>query len=129
MFFQLKVNKSERCHNLGPGRTLRGIFAATAHLGARFSCYFHILFTSRTFVYIVEALCLWKDLCSWKNQKRKKVLGKMKKKKGAVRGKKEYRSVKRRKKIFVKATSSSGASRWRPDFEQRIRRQTKICHT
>ena len=129
MYFQLKVNKSERCHNLGPGRTLREIFAATAHLGAHFSCYFHILFTSRTFVYIVEALCLWKDLCSWKNQKRKKVLGKMKKKKGAVRGKKEYRSVKRRKNIFVKATSSSGASRWRPDFEQRIRRQTKICHT
>ena len=129
MYFQQKVNKSERCHNLGPGRILRGIFAATAHLGARFSFYFHILFSSRTFVYIVEALCLWKDLCSWKNQKRKKVLGKMKKKKGAVRGKKEYRSVKRRKKIFVKATSSSGASRWRPDFEQRIRRQTKICHT
>ena len=128
MYFQLKVNKSERCHNLGPGRILRGIFAATAHLGARFSCYFHILFTSRTFVYIVEALCLWKDLCSWKNQKRKKVLGKMKKKRGRKR-KKEYRSVKRRKKIFVKATSSSGASRWRPDFEQRIRRQTKICHT
>ena len=82
MYFQLKVNKSERCHNLGPGRILRGIFAATAHLGARFSCYFHILFTSRTFVYIVEALYLWKDLCSWKNQKRKKVLGKMKKKRG-----------------------------------------------
>ena len=36
MYFQLKVNKSERCHNLGPGRTLREIFAATAHLEALF---------------------------------------------------------------------------------------------
>ena len=128
MYFELKVNKSERCHNLGPGRTLRGIFAATAHLGARFSCYFHILFTSRTFVYIVEALCLWKDLCSWKNQKRKKVLGKMKKKRGRKR-KERVPFCQEKEKIFVKATSSSGASRWRPDFEQRIRRQTKICHT
>ena len=25
-----------------------GTFAATAHVEARFSCYFHILFTSRT---------------------------------------------------------------------------------
>ena len=43
-FFQTKVSKSERCHDLGPG----GIFAATAHVEARFLCYFHILFTSRT---------------------------------------------------------------------------------
>ena len=129
MYFQLKVNKSERCQNLGPGRTLRGIFAATAHLGARFSCYFHILFTSRTFVYIVEALCLWKDLCSWKNQKWKKVLGKMKKKRGRKKKERVPFCQEKGKNFFVKATSSSGASRWRPDFEQRIRRQTKICHT
>ena len=31
----------------------------------------------------MEALCLWKNLCSWKNQKQKKVLGKKKKKKQA----------------------------------------------
>ena len=30
---------------------------------------------------------------------------------------------------FVKATGTGGAPRWRPDFKQRSRRQTKICHT
>ena len=30
------------------GESLRRIFAATAHVGTRFSCYFHILFTLRT---------------------------------------------------------------------------------
>ena len=29
----------------------------------------------------------------------------------------------------VKATSTGGATRWRPDFEHKGRRQTKICHT
>ena len=32
------------------------------------------------------------------------------------------------KRSFVKATGTGGAPRWRPDFEQRSRRQTKICH-
>ena len=31
----------------------------------------------------MEALCLWKNLCSWKNQKQKKVLGKKNNKKQA----------------------------------------------
>ena len=30
---------------------------------------------------------------------------------------------------FVKATGAGGAPRWRPDFKQRSRRQTKICYT
>ena len=30
---------------------------------------------------------------------------------------------------FVKAISTNGASRWRPDFEQRGRHPTKIYHT
>ena len=57
------------------GESPGGIFAATTYVGARLSCYFHILFTSRTLQNsLVEALCLWKNLCSWNNQKRKKVL-------------------------------------------------------
>ena len=35
-YFQIKVDKSGRCHNLGPERIPGGIFAATAHDGARF---------------------------------------------------------------------------------------------
>ena len=30
---------------------------------------------------------------------------------------------------FVKATGTGGAPRWRLDFEQRSRRQAKMCHT
>ena len=49
----------------------------------------------------MEALCLWKNLCSWKNQKQKDVLGKKeRKRKQAQRRKKEYHSVKKRK-IFL----------------------------
>ena len=33
------------------------------------------------------------------------------------------------KRSFVEATGTGGAPRWRPDFEQRSRRQTKIGHT
>ena len=32
------------------------------------------------------------------------------------------------KNSIVKATSTGSAPRWRSDFEQRSRRQTKICH-
>ena len=35
----------------------------------------------------------------------------------------------KKKNSSVKAISTDGAPRWRPDFEQRSRRQTKICHT
>ena len=42
-------------------------FAATAHVEARFSCHYHILFTSRTLQNsYVKAFCLRKNLCSWK---------------------------------------------------------------
>ena len=43
--------------------------------------------------------------------------------------KKEYHSVKKRKISFVKETCNVGAPRWRPYFEQRSRRPTKLCHT
>ena len=51
------------------------------------------------------------------------------KQKQAKRRKKEYYSVKKGKKSFVKATGTGRALRWRPDFEQRSRLLTKICHT
>lgn len=35
----------------------------------------------------------------------------------------------KKKNPSVKATSTGGATRWRPDFEHKGRRQTKICHT
>ena len=49
------------------------------------------------------------------------------KQKQAKRRKKEYHSVKKRKKSFVKATGTGGALRWRPDFEQRSRLLTKLA--
>ena len=47
----------------------------------------------------------------------------------AQRRKKEYPSVKKRKISFVKETCNVRAPRWRPYFEQRSRRPTKLCHT
>ena len=35
----------------------------------------------------------------------------------------------KKRKSFEKATGTSGAPRWHPDFEQRSRRQTKHCYT
>ena len=59
----------------------------------------YFVFTSRTLQNShVEALCLWKDLCPWKNPKREKVLGKKKKKKKqAQRRMKANHSVEKRK--------------------------------
>ena len=74
------------------------------------------------------------------NQKRKKVVveKKKKKKKGFkeerkstnLSKKRDYQSVSKRKRTsLVKAIGTGGAPCWRPDFEQRSRRQTKIYHT
>ena len=61
------------------GESLRRIFAATAHVGTRFSCYFHILFTLRTrqnsHVELFASGKIFRE-----NQRRKKVLGQEKKK-------------------------------------------------
>ena len=71
----------------------------------------------------MEALCLWKNLCSWKNQKRKKVLGKKKTKiktnKNKNRPKEERKStiLSRKEKILCESDwywrGSSLASRFR----------------
>ena len=61
------------------GESLRRIFAATAHVGTRFSCYFHILFTLRTrqnsHVELFASGKIFRE-----NQSRKKVLVQEKKK-------------------------------------------------
>ena len=73
----------------------------------------------------MEALCLWKNLCSRKNKKQKKVLDK--KEKRAVPKKKERVPFCQENKTNpLLRTSIGGASRWRPDFEQRSRVKTKF---
>ena len=61
------------------GESLRRIFAATAHVGTRFSFYFHILFTLRTrqnsHVELFASRKIFRE-----NQSRKKVLVQEKKK-------------------------------------------------
>ena len=52
--------------------------------------------------------------------KKEKINRPQEERKGTILSRKE-------KKSFVKVTG--GTPRWRPDFEQRSRRQTKICHT
>ena len=89
-------------------------------------------FTRESFLFKEKSLLM-------ENQKRKKVVGEEKKKKKGLKEerkstnlskKREYQSVKKRKRTsLVKATGTGGAPCWRPDFEQRSRRQTKIYHT
>ena len=87
----------------------------TAHVGARFSCFFHILFTSRTLQNLHG-----KALCLWKNQMWKKVLEKKNRKEKQAQTEKERVPLSNKEKnSFVKTTCTSGASRWHLDFEQR----------
>ena len=85
------------------------------------------------FVYIAhftefarESFLFQENLCSWKNQKRKKVVGEKKKgekkRKGTNLSRKEKTSS-------VKVTGIGGAPSWRPDFKQRSGCQTKIYPT
>ena len=95
-------------------------FAATAHVEARFSCYFHILFTSRTLqISHVKASFLRKNLCSWKIMSgRKSLVKKIKKNKTGLKKKERVPICQEKKKTsFVKATGAGGAPRWRSEFE------------
>ena len=80
----------------------------------------------------VEALCLWKDLME--KSKSEEILGKKRKERKKKTTERKKKTTERKKvpfcqekKSFVKANSTGGTPRWRPDFEQRSRRQTKIC--
>ena len=93
-----------------------GTFAATAHVESRFSCYFHILFTSRTLQNShVKPFCLRKNLCSWKViSGRKSLVKKLKKLKYKTGLKKKERvpiCQEKKKTSFVKATGTGGAPR------------------
>ena len=69
----------------------------------------------------MEALCLWKNLCSWENQKRKKVPGeKIKKKTDPKKKERVPFCQKKEKNSFLKTTGTGGAPRWRPDFEKEV---------
>ena len=81
----------------------------------------HILFTSHTLQLTRGNLCSWKKNKSRRKSWEKK--RKQKKRKQAQRRKKEYQ------KFLCESDWFSRAPRWRPDFEQRSRRQTKICQT
>ena len=86
------------------------------------------------FVYIVHftkftrGISLEKSLLVEKSSlvEKSKVEGKKKKnkKESTILSRKE-----KKRKSFEKATGTSGAPRWHPDFEQRSRRQTKNCYT
>ena len=135
----MKVNKSGRCHDLEPGRIPWGNFHGNR------SCRGSIFRLFPYFVYIAHftkftrgnSLFMEKSLFI-ENQTRKKVYDKKKnkinnniKKKTKTRPKEERKSnilSRKEKRSFVEATGIGGAPRWRPDFEQRSRRQTKICH-
>ena len=130
-YFQIKVNKSGKCHYLGPGWVPWGNFRGNR------SCWGSIFMLFPYFVYIAHfpkftrgSSSFMENLCSWKNKQRKKVLGRKKGKKG--RPKEERKSTtlsSKEQNSFVKAISTNGASRWRPDFEQRERHLTNFCHT
>ena len=72
---------------------------------------------------------MWKlfDYGNIKNWK--KVLGKERKKNRSKEERKSTILSRKEKNSFVKATSAGWAPRWRPDFKQRSRRQTKMCRT
>ena len=91
------------------GESLRRIFAATAHVGTRFSCYFHILFMFRTrqnsHVELFASGKIFRE-----NQSRKKVLVQEKKKSPLKKERKEARvpfCPEKKKNTFLKATGRS----------------------
>ena len=91
-----------------------------------FFMYKHILFTLPTWQNsLVEALCFWKNLCLWKNQKQKKVLDK-KEKRAAPKKRERVPICHGKKKNPSLMITIGGDFRWRPDFKQRIRVKIKF---
>ena len=72
---------------------------------------------------------MWKLFDYGKIKNWKKVLGKERKKNRSKEERKSTILSRKEKNSFVKATSAGWAPRWRPDFKQRSRRQTKMCRT
>ena len=109
------------------GDSPKRIFTAIAHL-------FFILFAH--FVYIAHLTKFTKEsslliekslLIEISKAEENPWLTKKETEKQALRGNKEYHSVKKRKKSSVKATGIGEAPRWRPDLEQRSRVKTKFA--
>ena len=104
MCFQIKLTNEEDVIISDLGKFHGGFSWQPLNLGARFSCYFHILYASRSLQNsYVETLGYGKIFAHRKIKSGRKSLVKKKR----------------------KATGAGGAS---PDFEQRSRRQTIICH-
>ena len=90
------------------GESLRRIFAATAHVGTRFSCYFHILFMLRTrqnsHVELFASGKIFRE-----NQRREKVL--VQEKKSPLKKERKEERVpfcpEKKKNTFLKATGRS----------------------
>lgn len=120
-YFQIKVNQ-EGVIISDLGESSREIFAATTHAVVRFSCYFHIFLH-----------CTLYKTHTWKLFAYGKIyaLGKIKSKRKSLvinktRKKNKTKQAQIRQNEYHSGTS--GAPWWRPDFEQRTHRQTKICH-
>ena len=125
-YFQIKVNKSGKCHYLGPGWVPWGNFRS----GSIFMLFPYFVYIAHFPKFTRGSSLFMEKSLFVENQQRKKVLGRKNEKKG--RPKEERKSTtlsSKEQNSFVKAISTNGASRWRPDFEQRERRLTNICHT
>ena len=111
--------KSGRCHNRGPGRTRGVIFTATAHVGARFSCCSHNLFTSRTLkIHSWKLFVYGKIFAHGKIKSGRKSLVKRKEKESRPKEERKSTILSRKEKYsFVKVTGAGGAPCWRPDFD------------
>ena len=86
------------------------------------------------FVYFVYIAHFTKFTCGSslimeKSKTGKKSLVKKEKKNRSKEERKSTILSRKEKNSFVKATSAGWAPRWRPDFKQRSRRQTKMCRT
>ena len=129
MCFQIKVIKSGRCHYLGLRRIPWGNFRGDRLCLRLIFMSFHNLFTSHTLLNsLLESLCLWKNLYLLKNQKRKKVLGK-KKRKTVPKKRERVPFCRKRKNTFVKATGTGRAPTLTSRFRTKKSPSNKNCHT